>query len=106
MALGQFLFSQTSKSTNNFSEILYSQFFWFAVLIYGVASIIWVVVLRKIPLHIAYPLAAALTTITISVYALFTKEFKKIFKGRRKKGSKLVNSKRKFFWKNCSTICE
>ena len=74
MALGQFLFSQTSKSTNNFAEILYSQFFWYAVIIYGFASIIWVIVLRKIPLHIAYPLAAALTTITIAGYGLFTKE--------------------------------
>lgn len=74
MALGQFLFSKTSKSTQDIMQIFYSPYFWSAVFIYGIASIVWVLVLKKIPLHLAYPLGAGLTTVVITAYSLFIKE--------------------------------
>jgi hypothetical protein len=42
--------------------------FWAAVLIYGVASVAWVLLLRVIPLSIAYPSAAAVTSIILYLW--------------------------------------
>ncbi len=58
MAAGQILFKQAS-GRGNFAEIFLSPIFWTAIVLYGVVTLLWVLLLRELDLSRAYPIMAA-----------------------------------------------
>ncbi len=56
---------------NGILSVLSSTAFWIAVVIYGFASVAWVLLLRIIPVSIAYPSAAAVTSIILYLWFVF-----------------------------------
>jgi hypothetical protein len=66
---GQLCFAIASKhAVHGIVSVFSSVAFWAAVIIYGVASVAWVLLLRTIPLRIAYPSAAAVTSIMLYIW--------------------------------------
>jgi hypothetical protein len=69
MIAGQLFFSNASKSaTGGIYSIILSSDFWMAVGIYGISSVAWVLLLRIMPVRIAYPSAAAITSIILYLH--------------------------------------
>ena len=73
MGTGQMLFKLASiraKGASNLLEMLHtisvSPFFWTAGILYAVASMLWVIILTRVPLSVAYPA----TTLTIVLVPL------------------------------------
>lgn len=64
LSAGQLLFKQTAQSTaalNNISGLLSlaSNFwFWLAIGLYGSATVLWIAILQRTPLSVAYPFTA------------------------------------------------
>ncbi|TBR11712.1 MAG: hypothetical protein EPO46_06025 [Lysobacter sp.] len=68
MGAGQILFrlaaqrlAQTTDLSEKFLAAGLSPHFWAAAVLYGAASLLWVIILARIPLSVAYPI----TTLTI-----------------------------------------
>ena len=57
MATGQILFKLAS-GRGGFMEIFLSPIFWIAIVLYGVVTLLWVLLLREIDLSRAYPILA------------------------------------------------
>ena len=64
MSAGQMLFkvaADRSEAINNFSSLLrlgMSGYFLGAIILYGIATILWILILQQVPLSRAYPFAA------------------------------------------------
>ena len=58
MAIGQILFKLAS-GRGGLMEIFLSTVFWVAIVLYGVVTLLWVLLLREIDLSRAYPIMAA-----------------------------------------------
>jgi drug/metabolite transporter (DMT)-like permease len=58
MASGQILFKLAS-GRGGFTAIFLSPIFWSAVILYGVITVFWVLLLREVELSRAYPIIAA-----------------------------------------------
>lgn len=73
MIFGQLCFANASKgAANGIISVFTSTSFWLAVTIYGFASVAWVLLLRTMPLSIAYPTAAAVTSIFLYIWFMAT----------------------------------
>lgn len=58
MASGQILFKLAS-GRGGLMEIFFSPIFWVAIVLYGLVTILWVLLLREVDLSRAYPFLAA-----------------------------------------------
>ena len=64
MSAGQLLFkiaADRSEAINNFSSLLrlgMSVYFLGALILYGIATILWILILQEVPISRAYPFAA------------------------------------------------
>ena len=58
MTIGQVLFKLASAK-GGLEQILTSSFFWVACCLYGVVTVVWVLLLREMGLARAYPIMAA-----------------------------------------------
>ena len=64
LSTGQILFKQTAKMipkgpiVDNWHSILGIPWLWSALLLYGIATILWIQILRTVPLSHAYPFVA------------------------------------------------
>jgi len=64
LSAGQLLFKQTALSTaalKNISGVLSlasNSWFWLAIGLYGSATVLWVAILQRTPLSVAYPFTA------------------------------------------------
>lgn len=68
MIVGQLFFANASKKIDaGLISVFGSTDFWLAVIIYGVASVAWVFLLRIVPVNIAYPSASAVTSIMLYI---------------------------------------
>jgi multidrug transporter EmrE-like cation transporter len=62
MALGQLLFKATSGGTSTAPiDLFFNWKFLLAISMYGVATILWIRILKTMPLSTAYPLAMGAT---------------------------------------------
>jgi drug/metabolite transporter (DMT)-like permease len=73
MATGQALFKAAS-GRGSLTLILWSPIFWGAVLLYGVVTICWVLLLREMDLSRAYPIMAATYVIVPLISFVFLGE--------------------------------
>ena len=62
LSVGQILFKLAARGLAGteplIQQILVNYYLWIAMAVYGVATALWVALLRHIPLHIAYPFVA------------------------------------------------
>jgi undecaprenyl phosphate-alpha-L-ara4N flippase subunit ArnE len=62
MAVGQVLFKLAAGSMlggdSLLTQLLYNKYLWLAMVVYFSATVLWVALLRHIPLHLAYPFVA------------------------------------------------
>jgi drug/metabolite transporter (DMT)-like permease len=79
IAFGQVLFKMTgsrlaANSESAFYRILFDPLFVVAVIIYGIATLAWVYVLRTVPLTLAYSFMALTFVLVPLMAAFFLKE--------------------------------
>ena len=75
LSAGQICFKLASPAFVHFSiKSLFSPVFIVALIIYGVATILWVVVLSRVPLTIAYPIVAMSYLIVPILARIFLQE--------------------------------
>ncbi len=80
LAAGQFLFKRTADSLSAdsafrfISSLLGSPYFWAALSIYGVATLMWVFTLSRVPLSRAMPFVALAFVIVPVISAMFLGE--------------------------------
>ena len=75
LSIGQVLFKIASEKIDIegkgiFSGLLLNPAFVIAIIVYGVATIAWLLVLKMVPLRIAYPFVA-LAFIIVPIFAFF-----------------------------------
>jgi drug/metabolite transporter (DMT)-like permease len=58
VAIGQVLF-KLAAARGGLGQILISSYFWFACCLYGLVTIVWVLLLKEMDLSRAYPILAA-----------------------------------------------
>lgn len=65
LASGQMLFKLAAtrtasglNSVDGLRELLASPWFWLALVLYGAATYLWIAILQRVPLSIAYPFVA------------------------------------------------
>ncbi len=64
LSTGQVLFKQAAKlpapltTVPGMTALLLNIWFWLALALYGVATLLWIMILQKVPLSQAYPFAA------------------------------------------------
>lgn len=84
--MGQFLLKIGVNSQSlvpNFQSVvktLFSPFVFFGFLLYGLSSIIWLFVLQKFPLSVAYPALAVSYILVVFISSMFLKEPLTFFK--------------------------
>lgn len=67
MSLGQILFKQAALFMNGMGEetfigkYAYNPWLWFAVVVYGIATLLWVYILTSVKLNVAYPIMIGLS---------------------------------------------
>lgn len=73
MGAGQMLFKLAATQVKDAATttalvrgIAFSPWFWSAGLLYGVASLLWVAILTRVPLSVAYP-ASSLTIVLVPI---------------------------------------
>ena len=86
MSSGQMLFKKTAISIAAYSKnigeaagivdsvirALQTPYFYFALLVYGLATVLWLYILQRIPLSIAYPFSAlAMLIVPIFSFLIF-----------------------------------
>ena len=94
MCAGQILFKKTSLIISNksknlegfggiiefFLSIITTNYFFLALITYGVATFYWLYLLQTIPLSLAYPFTAlAMVIIPITSFYLFNESLNEIF---------------------------
>jgi len=77
LAIGQILFKRAARSfagqsgLDGFVSLFTSASFWSAIVLYGMSTLLWVWLLRDVPLNRAYPFAAvAFVLVPILSYLL------------------------------------
>jgi drug/metabolite transporter (DMT)-like permease len=64
LSIGQMLFKKAAQlpaplaSVPGMTALLLNAWFWLALTLYGVATLLWIMILQKMPLSQAYPFAA------------------------------------------------
>jgi len=64
LAAGQFMFKFTAQSSPSLSSLqglmslALSPWLWIALTLYGTATILWIFILQRVPLSLAYPFSA------------------------------------------------
>ena len=64
LSAGQILFKKVAHlpaplaSIPGMTALLANVWFWLALALYGVATLLWIMILQKVPLSLAYPFAA------------------------------------------------
>jgi drug/metabolite transporter (DMT)-like permease len=77
---GQVLFKLAAKSVppitsfQNLFALLFSPWFWSAIFLYGSATLLWIFILQKTPLSLAYPFVALGFVVIPFVSWLFFRE--------------------------------
>lgn len=81
MASGQLLFKKSAdfiiaNPQLNFPfNYLANTWFYFAILLFGIATLVWTQVLTKVPLSVAYPIASSAYIFTIAgAYLIFREQ--------------------------------
>ena len=63
------------------SSLLNSKSFFFGLTIYGLTMLVWVIILRRIPLNLAYPILIGTTFLTLAtVSSILGNEFFSLYK--------------------------
>ena len=82
MAIGQLIFAAASKDIpfrSGLSEALAaaatSRWLWAGMILYGIATAIWLFILSIVPLRYAYPLAATSIALAPLFYGIVTGDF-------------------------------
>lgn len=59
LSIGQILFKLAAKNLNHQGPLWLlaatNTYLWFALIVYGISTIFWVLLLRQVPLKLAYP---------------------------------------------------
>ncbi|NCC20926.1 MAG: transporter [Alphaproteobacteria bacterium] len=65
LATGQILFKQTAStlsaplaSIEGLTALAFNPWFWLALMLYGAATLLWIMILQTVPLSLAYPFMA------------------------------------------------
>lgn len=78
LASGQILFKQAAlkwSQTGGILALLFNSWFILALTLYGVATLLWVLILRTTPLSLAYPFAAlGFIIVPVASYLIFKEE--------------------------------
>lgn len=78
LAAGQLLFKMASTTSDNLRELqgllslAGNPWFWIALILYGVATLLWLVILQRVPLSTAYPFVAlGFVIVPLGAWALY-----------------------------------
>ncbi len=64
LATGQMLFKKTAMSVppllsvEGITALAFNPWFWLALVLYGTATLLWILILQSVPLSLAYPFVA------------------------------------------------